>query len=278
MNALRDQIAAEIRGLFADPVAGPLRVERNGDDGLFGPGSMAWRVHGDVTTMMVGGVASLLMQMLHPPSLAGVWDHSAFRDDMLGRLRRTAAFIARTTYGSRAEALGEIARVYRIHDKVRGTLPNGTPYRANDPLALAWVHGCEVKCFLDAFIRYREPGMSRARQDRYVAEMAEMGRRMGADPVPECRKELERFIDGMRPELAHDARTAEVADLLLGQTPKNAALAPFHRLTMAAGKDLLPAWAKRMHGFPVNRATAPLLRMGTLGIAEATRWALAGSR
>ena len=72
--------------------SGEIDLQR-GDGGLFGPGSAAWKVHGDFTTMMIGGIAALLMQMLHPGALAGVWDHSNFRKDMLGRLRRTAGAI-----------------------------------------------------------------------------------------------------------------------------------------------------------------------------------------
>jgi uncharacterized protein (DUF2236 family) len=101
-------------------------------DGRFGPGSVAWRVHGDVTGMMVGGMAGRLLQMLHPAVLAGVWDHSDFRNDMRGRLRRTARFIALTTFGGREEANAAIARVRGIHDKVRGVLPDGGVYEAND--------------------------------------------------------------------------------------------------------------------------------------------------
>src|SRR3546814_3700279 len=82
--------------------------------------------------MMIGGVSALLLQMLHPGVLAGVWDHSNFRSDMLGRLRRTAQFISGTTYGSREQALALISRVKAIHDHVHGQLPDGTPYSAQD--------------------------------------------------------------------------------------------------------------------------------------------------
>jgi uncharacterized protein (DUF2236 family) len=93
---LKRRIVEEVRDTFNDRAAGEAPVMRR-EDGLFGPRSVVWRVHGDVTTMMIGGVAALLLQMLHPAVLAGVWDHSRFRDDMLGRLRRTARFIALTT-------------------------------------------------------------------------------------------------------------------------------------------------------------------------------------
>ncbi|MGP0762238.1 oxygenase MpaB family protein, partial [Escherichia coli] len=79
-----------------------------------------------------------------------VWDHSNFRADMLGRLRRTAQFISATTYGSTETAERMIARVRRIHDSVAGTLPDGTPYSANDPELLTFVHVAEVASFLAA--------------------------------------------------------------------------------------------------------------------------------
>src|SRR5207237_10791125 len=118
----------------------PVPPRPPGDDGLFGPGSVGWKVHGDFPAMMMGGVAALLMQMLHPAALAGVWDHSNFRRDMQGRLRRTAQFIAGTTFGSTAHARQLIDRVRRIHARVDGVLEDGTPYTADDPEVLTWVH------------------------------------------------------------------------------------------------------------------------------------------
>src|SRR5690606_38331121 len=99
-----------------------------GDPGLFGPESASWQVHSDFTSMFAGGVAALLLQALHPRVLAGVWDHSNFRADMLGRLRRTAQFIAGTTFGSRADAERLIGRVRAIHQGVRGVTADGQPY------------------------------------------------------------------------------------------------------------------------------------------------------
>src|SRR3978361_242231 len=132
VRPIKQAIVAQVVALFNDRSRGEKPVMRR-PDGLFGPQSVAWRVHGDVASMMVGGVAGLLLQMLHPAVLAGVWDHSNFRADMHGRLRRTARFIALTTYGGRDDAEAQIARVRSIHDRVRGTLPDGTPYCANDP-------------------------------------------------------------------------------------------------------------------------------------------------
>jgi uncharacterized protein (DUF2236 family) len=213
-----------------------------------------------------------MLQMLHPAVLAGVWDHSRFREDLNGRLRRTARFIALTTYGTAAEAEAAIARVRQIHAHVTGTLPDGTPYAANDPALLAWVHLTEATSFLDAWIRYAEPGMRPAEQDRYFAELARIGTALGADPVPRSRREALRVMAAMRPALRRDGRTREVARLLLSRPPPSPLTGPLHALTMQAGLDLLPDWARRLHGLPPPLGR-PLVRAGTFGLARTLRWA-----
>ena len=269
---IKDGITAQVRALFNDQSRGEQPVARR-TDGLFGPRAVAWRVHGDVTSMMVGGVAGLLLQMLHPAVLAGVWDHSNFRADMHGRLRRTARFIALTTFGSRTDAEAVIARVRRIHDQVRGTLPDGTPYAANDPAMLAWVHVTEATSFLNGWIRYAEPRMTGADQDRYFAEMARVAEPLGADPIPRNRAQARDLIRRMQPQLRTDARTREVAQFVLGQRAANPMAQPLQSLTMQAGVDLLPAWAQRMHGLSSPVLSVPIVRAGTLGIARTLRWA-----
>jgi uncharacterized protein (DUF2236 family) len=274
---LQRALVGRVRAVFHDQARGERPIVRS-HDALFPPGSVIWRVHGDVTTMMVGGVAALLLQMLHPAALAGIWDHSTFRDDMLGRLRRTARFIAVTIYAERADALAAIERVQAVHDRVTGTLPDGTPYRANDPHLLAWVHVTEALCFLDAWIRYGEPGMSHHDQDRYFAEFAEVARRLGAAPVPETRAEAEALVARIRPELHADARTREVARLVLHQDAPSPAAAPVQKMTMEAAVDLLPDWARTMHALPARHLGKPAIRLSTMLVAGTLRWAFAGSR
>lgn len=271
---LKRRIASEVVSIFNDRAKGQKPVVRR-PDGLFGPGSVVWRVHGDVTAMMVGGVSGLLLQMLHPAVLAGVWDHSNFRQDMLGRLRRTARFIALTSYGGRDEAEAAIAHVRAIHARVSGALPDGTPYRADDPRLLAWVHVTEAISCLAGWRRYAEPRMSSADRDRYFAEMARIGEALGADPVPRSQLEAQRLIETMRPELIADERTREVAGLVLGTRAHKPSAEPLHKLTMQAAIDLLPDWARRMHGLAGPGPLTPLVRAGTTGVARTLRWAFA---
>ena len=196
---------------------------------------------------------------------------------MMARLRATAKFIARTTYDHADEGMKVIERVRGIHDHIHGTLPDGTPYCANDPRLLAWVHVAEAVSFLDAWIAYGEPGMSRAAQDQYFREFAVVARALGADPVPESRAEAEALIAAMRPELRADDRSREVCDLVLNQTvgPPTAAIPS--KILMQAAVDLLPDWARDMHGLSQSRLRRPAIREGALAMARTLRWAFDGS-
>jgi uncharacterized protein (DUF2236 family) len=271
-HGLKRALVGQVRAVFNDQAKGEKPVVRS-DNALFGPANVVWRVHGDVTTMMVGGVTALLLQMLHPAVLAGVWDHSTFRGDMLGRLRRTARFIAVTGYADRAQAWEAIEKVRDVHTRVKGVLPDGTPYAADDPGLLAWVHVTEAVSFLDSWMRYAEPGMPVADQDRYFDEFALIAEALGADPIPRTRAEAEALIAAMRPQLIADARTREVARLVLDQPAPSLMVKPFQALTFQAAIDLLPDWARRMHDLDGPGVATPAVRMGTRSMAGSLRWA-----
>lgn len=275
--SVRRAIEAQIIEMVGARSGAALQLDDpSGDLGLFGPDSASWKVHGDFTSMMIGGVAALLLQMLHPRALAGVWDHSNFREDMSGRLRGTAQFIAGTTYGSTQQAEAMIARVRAIHDRVAGVLPDGRAYSANDPDLLTWVHVAEVSSFLAAYLRHRDRAFPPAEQDCYYAETAVVARRLGATDVPTSRAEIARYLENHRPQLVYDDRTREVARALLGQK-RSAAQAPFVGLVFEAAKHLLPDWAARMHGFAKPAAARPALSLGVHGVGSVMRWALRNS-
>ena len=271
---VRRALVRQVRATFNDQAKGEKPVPAS-DDALFPPGSVIRRVHGDVTSMMVGGIAALLTQMLHPKALAGVWDHSDVHDDMLGRLRRTARFIAVTTYGHHYKAEAVIAKVKAIHEQVSGTLPDGTEYRATDPHLLAWVHVAGAINFLDAWRRYAEPRMSGADQDTYFAESGEIARLLDADPVPRTRAQAERLIREFRSGLRSDQRTRAFRDLVLKAPVKSVAEAPVQHLLMNAAVDLMPVFARNMHGLS-RPMISPVVRGATYGVAQTIRWAFAG--
>ena len=246
-----------------------------GDPGLFGPNAVCWKVHADFAAMMAGGISALLMQALHPLALAGVWDHSTFRADILGRLRRTATFIAGTTYGSRADALALIERVKTIHLAVTGTAPDGRPYRASDPALLTWVHVAEVSSFLGAYLRYVNPALPGAAQDQYYAEVAQIARLLGATNVPQSRAEVAAYLQAMQPELVASERTFEVVRVLMQAPAPRPAMRPAGALIRNAGIDLLPPFAQTILGFDSFAfARRAMVRPGMRTIAPVLRWAL----
>ena len=266
----------EVRAIFHDASRGEGPVVPS-DAGLFAAGTPIRIVHADVVAMMVGGITALLLQMLHPHALRGVLDFSDFRADMHGRLRRTARFIAVTTYGSREAAEQQIARVNRIHQGVRGTLPDGRPYAATDPATLAWVHVAEAWSFLAAHLRYVRPEMTGADQDRYYAQFALVATALHADPVPHSRAEAAALMLSMRPLLEGSADAREVARLILTPRGEGAAGAA-QTLLGAAAVDLLPPFARTMLGLKPPGVAALPTRLATGAMGGALRWAFGAPR
>lgn len=274
-HRLRMKLAASVTHLTSG--SGPMLDYSSppGDPGLFGPDSVCWKVHADFTSMMTGGISALLLQALHPLALAGVWDHSTFRIDILGRLRRTATFIAGTTFGSRHDALALIERVKRIHLDVSGLAPDGQPYRASEPALLTWVHVAEVSSFMTAHLRYVNPLLPVAAQDQYFAETARIAEMLGASNIPRSRVEIDAYLLAMRPALVASERTREVVRILMSTPAPSVAMRPAGMLMLNAGVDLLPGWAQAMLGFEryaVLRRT--FARPGVRVVAPVIRWAL----
>ncbi|HYS40081.1 MAG TPA: oxygenase MpaB family protein, partial [Pseudonocardiaceae bacterium] len=155
LAAVRQRLGDGLFGLVAGP-NGPAvgaRIHRTPGPRWFDEDRPIRLVHADAS-MFIGGLRALLLQSLHPLAMAAVAAHSGYRGDPWGRLQRTAAFIAVTTFGTATDAEAAIERIRAVHDRVHGTSPDGRPYRANDPHLLAWVHVAEVDSFLRCYQRY----------------------------------------------------------------------------------------------------------------------------
>jgi len=277
MESLRRQIELQVHSLTGASL-GVLDLDQpRGDAGLFGPESMVWEVHADFTSMMVGGISALLLQMLHPLALAGVWDHSSFRQDMLGRLRRTSLFIAGTTYGGTHDAERLLEKVRNIHLQVVGQAPDGRPYAASDPDLLTWVHVSEVSQFLAGYLRYVDPQLPLSEQDRYYREVALIAERLGAQEVPSSSQAIAEYLQRMRPQLLCDERTREVVRLLHAAPMPSVLAKPFGSLVMQAGIDLLPDWASDLLGEHQAPWRRPLIRASVQRTAALLRWAIRNS-
>jgi len=253
-----------------------------GDPGLFGPDSVVWKVHGDFMSMMIGGISSLILQALHPLALAGVWDHSSFREDLKGRLGRTAFFIAATTYGNTDMATRAISRVRKIHDSLQGVHPDGRVYRVSDPHLLYWVHLTESYSFLNAHRIYVNPTISESDQNQYFAEMSKISEGLGClivdehgnDQFARTVSSVNLAIESYFPELEYSDRSKWVVDLLenLPADPKTYVL---NRLIIKAGFYNLPDWAYPMMNRPIpTKLERQLVNQSIQMIAKPVRWAM----
>ncbi len=224
--------------------------------GLFGPDSVTWRVHSD-PLLIVGGIRALLMQALHPLALAGVVEHSGFREDPWGRLGRTAEFVATLSYGTRSDALKAAARVRGAHRGLIGIEPDsGMPYQVDDPALLLWVHCCEVDSFLST-ARRSGAELSDADADGYLCEQVRAAELVGipARDVPADRADLAAYFTDMAPMLRASAEAKRALRFLLAPpmptwvrvlTPARPAWGGLATLSFA----LLPPWARRMYRMP----------------------------
>ena len=221
-----------------------------GDPGLAGgPGSVSWEINGDLGVLGAAGSAAIVMEVLHPSVMAGVFTQSSYRTQPLRRARNTLGYVLRTTFGSTPAATRTIDQVRRVHARVEGVRPDGVPYRALDPELIAWVHTCIPWAVMTAFERYRRPLTSEER-DRYLGEQAVIGRMGGADEVPETVADLEAFVEHVRPSLAVNEQTRSfirfLAEGKVGDAPPGRRERYERWLGLRGAMSLMPAWAREL--------------------------------
>lgn len=250
-------------------------AERAVVPGLFPVDGAVWKLHED-PCMLAGGLRALLLQTMHPLAMAGVAQHSRYREDPLGRLANTASYVGTVIFGSEAEAEAAIAQVKRVHERVVGTSRDGRPYAANDPHLLTWVHHTLVDSFLTAFERYGREPLDRATADAYVAEWAVVAERFGAEPAATSVAELRAAFTAIRPELHATRDTHDAVRFLLTPPLPLVARGPY-AITLAAAVTMLPRWVRGELRLPVLPGTEPVVvRPAATAMLRTLGWVLAG--
>jgi len=245
------------------------------DDGLFGPGSVTWRIMSS-RVMWVAVVRALYLQALHPRVIRGTLQNApALTEpvDAWARLRRTRRFIETRTFGTTAEAERAGRLVRKVHEPLTGTDPDGTRFRVDDPELLLWVHCGEVASCADIARRSRLP-FSAADLDAFVAEQRTSAELIGADPAaaPVSMAELGAYYERMKPALYACDEAKQALRLTFrppvpdGNHALKLGLPPVSALAFAT----LPRWARRLYG----RADGPLSDMAATAGVRAARLAL----
>jgi len=230
--------------------------EHPADDGFFGPRSVTWRLTTDLSGP-IGGLRSLMVQALHPLAMAGVDQHSTWRQDPVGRLAATQSYVTTVSVGDRATAERVSAVVRRVHTHVRGTDPvTGQPYAADDPALLLWVHAALVDSTVVA-VRMFGAGLSDADADRYVAEMVAAAELVGIprDLVPASTAALDAYLASVRPVLQATPAARESMAYLLDPPGLDPDVAEIWQDVRQGTIASLPDWARDLYGYQLD---APL--------------------
>ncbi len=275
MTSPIDDVRARIGSSLRNLVAGDREPRREppADGGLFGADSATWQVHGDAS-MLVGGIRALVVQTLHPPTMAGVADHSDYRHDPLGRLQRTSDFLGTTTFGTVAQAERAIAVVNTIHERVVGNTPDGTPYSARDPHLLAWVHATEVDSFLVAKRRFGSTPIDDATADSYVEEMGLVAERLGVIDPPRTVAQLQTTLRSYEPELRVTRQSREALRFITF-APLPLPMRIPYGILFGGAMSSLPPWLRRHLRVPNLRvAEAVTVRPAAQTLVRVLEWSL----
>ena len=186
------------------------------------------------------------MELAEPRVRTGVWQHTTFRTDPIGRLRRTGLAAMVTVYGARATAEAMIARVRRMHDKISGSTPTGKTYRANDPELLNWVQGTAAFGFLEAYHVYVRP-LSDLERDRYYAEGILPSSLYGASAAT-SEAALEMRFEAMANQLERSDILFEFLAIMRSAPILPLPLRPMQLLLIRAATNLMPYWLRRIVG------------------------------
>ncbi|MDH6436348.1 uncharacterized protein (DUF2236 family) [Streptomyces sp. SAI-144] len=280
LTAVREQLGQALFRRVAGPdgPANRARIHDSPGPRWFAPDRPIRTVHGDAS-MFIGGLAALLLQSLHPLAMAAVAGHSGYRGDPWGRLQRTSTFLAVTTYGPAEDAQRAVDHVRGIHDRIRGTTSDGTPYHAADPHLLAWVHVAETESFLRAHERYGARPLDPAGYDAYVADTARVAEALGVIAPPRDRSELSERLTAYRPELHATPEARAAARFLLLRPPLPLVVRPFYGGLAANAIALLPSWARDMLWLPRLPLVDDLaVRPTGQALTRTIRWAMTPPR
>jgi uncharacterized protein (DUF2236 family) len=229
------------------------------DRGLFGPGSVTWRIMGE-PIIWVAGFRALYLQALHPRVMRGTWQNTSLAKsgEAWGRFVRTTEFVSLRTYGTLEQVNRAGRRVRKIHASLTGTDADGRPFRLDEPELLLWVHCGEVASYADV-ARRSGMGLSREELDLFVDEQRRSAGVVGLDPdtVPASMAGLDAYYEHIRPSLyacpeAKQAlRKSYHPDVPTQFLALKLMVPPVNTLAFAS----LPRWARKMYGAPGSPLT-----------------------
>jgi uncharacterized protein (DUF2236 family) len=227
-----------------------------GEAALFPPDSLSWRIFKNPVALLVGGIAAVILELAEPGVRTGVWEHSSFRKDPIGRLQRTGLAAMVTVYGARSVAEPMIARVVRMHAKVAGETPAGVPYSAGDAQLLAWVQATAAFGFAEAYSRYVEP-LTEEEFDALYREGAPVYQLYGALDAPRSDAQRRALFDSMRGRLEPSAVIFQFLEIMREAPAFPRPLLWMQPMLVRAAVELIPDWMRECLGLTESYGLNP---------------------
>jgi uncharacterized protein (DUF2236 family) len=215
----------------------------HGEAALVSPDSVSWRIFKNPIGLFVGGIAAVILELAEPAVRTGVWKHSTFLADPLGRLRRTGLAAMVTVYGARGVAERMIRGVVRMHAGVTGETPAGEAFSANDVALLTWVHATASFGFGEAYSRYVAP-LTPLEFDAFYREGMPASRLYGAVGAPQSAAELRALFEAMRGRLERSDIVFDFLRIMRSTPAFPTALRWLQPLLVRAAIDLIPPWIR----------------------------------
>ncbi len=237
-----------------------------GEPALLHPSSVAWRVYKNPIALGVGGVAAVLLEFAEPRIRSGVWDHSTYKADPIGRSQRTGMAAMVGVYGPASAARQVIGGVNRMHARVAGETPDGEPYRATDPELVDWVAATAGFGFLNAYDRFVQP-LSEEDKARFFREGEAVAPLYGVRRSPHSSADFLAMMEELAPRFEAHPIVDEFLDII--QSGRAAPAVPrfVHRALARGAVSILPPLVRQRLelGPELDLGTADRATLAALG-------------
>ncbi len=225
---------------------------------------MARRVHGERSVGLLYGQRALLIGALEPLTYTGTMISTRSANRPFQRLARTAKIQETILLGTREEADKALAVVNRLHQRVKGILPEaagshpaGTPYSAFDPELMLWtlaVIADSGREMYETLVRPLDPDERELLWQDYVLFGELFG--LPRSEVPGSHLEFKAWFDGKlsAPDLQVTAHGLEMAPLVAFRQPVPRAARGNIALQSHLIKGTLPPRVREIFGIRWSRA------------------------
>lgn len=210
-----------------------------GEAAMLPPDSVQWRIYKNQIALGIGGVAAVLLEFADPRIRSGVWDHSTYKADPIGRSRRTGTVAMIGCYGPASLARSVIQDVNRLHARVKGETPAGERYKALDPELLDWVSATASYGFLNAYHRFVH-ALSPQDHDRFYRDSASVGSLFGARNTPRSHDDFMAMMAALEPRFEPHPIIHEFLAIIQSGTAAPSVPRFLHRALARASVSLLP--------------------------------------